>query len=641
MPTARTTSPSTTANARRGAGDPLARLASLGSTWGTAAAAGLASTIAAGGAAGTPAWVVGRVARVASAQRRRRSDRGRGRRDCTLTDQFLSPLGDRLRSILLRELQRVIDRGEQAARITARPDDRRRHQDVLRAAEDALAARDGVERRTAGDRAVARGAEPVDVGPRSLVARVAVVLLERRVPRRHEDRERVRIAQRLARRSEIQQHRAAIVADVDVVRLDVAVNEPGVVDQFQSVQDRQENAQQLVLRQRAAPVEQRGEVDAVLEAHHHVCRVVELEHRLHPNDARVVEPRQGPRLLDEALEAPSITVTEVVGPRPDRGIGHARRELDGQVLLDRDPLIEVSVPREIGDPESALPKDPFDYIPMQPRLRRQCVGIGGIGHGGMQSAAVAFRKRRGTRARPASLGPKERAATRPRPARRSHPAAMVFDPLSMRLNRVRRLSRMRDAARSPRSDRIIRRCAPGTARRSRAGRAGALVGRGHAVLAIHVGSALAIGVRHATAIVAGNPRRLAGQDLAAVIELKDALPGHHVRHGPGQEPGFRRDFVGRIQTRLQGGGHRGSRPRCRLRAGQACRRARTRRCARCGREPVPENSDRGPARSAPEPGSPDRTMPSPGRSACRQRPPEPSRSHSSRPRQANQRSTYV
>ena len=56
-------------------------------------------------------------------------------------------------------------------------------------------------------------------------------------------------------------------------------------------------------------------------------------------------------------------------------------------------------------------------------------------------------------------------------------------------------------------------------------RAGALVGRGHAVLAIHVGTALTVGVRHATAIVAWDPRRLAGQDLAAVVELKDSLPG--------------------------------------------------------------------------------------------------------------------
>ena len=58
-------------------------------------------------------------------------------------------------------------------------------------------------------------------------------------------------------------------------------------------------------------VEQRGERDAALEAHHHVRSVVDLEHRVHAHDAAVVEPGERARLLDEALEAPSVAVAKL------------------------------------------------------------------------------------------------------------------------------------------------------------------------------------------------------------------------------------------------------------------------------------------------------------------------------------------
>ena len=101
-----------------------------------------------------------------------RSGRGsvRGNR---LPQYLAAPLGDGLRPVLLGELERMIDRREQLAGVAAAADRPRRNQDFARAAEDALAAGDRVERRRAGDGAVARRAQPVDVGPRALVFRVA------------------------------------------------------------------------------------------------------------------------------------------------------------------------------------------------------------------------------------------------------------------------------------------------------------------------------------------------------------------------------------------------------------------------------------------------------------------------------------
>jgi hypothetical protein len=74
--------------------------------------------------------------------------------------QVPPPLGERLRAVLLGEGKRMVDRREHATRISARANDRRRDHHILRAPEDALAARHGIERRSPGNRAIAGRAEP-------------------------------------------------------------------------------------------------------------------------------------------------------------------------------------------------------------------------------------------------------------------------------------------------------------------------------------------------------------------------------------------------------------------------------------------------------------------------------------------------
>ena len=209
-------------------------------------------------------------------------------------------------------------------------------------------------------------------------------------------------------------------------------------------------------------------VDALLEAHHHVRGVVELEHRVHADDAGVVEPRERARFLDEALEPPAVSVPEPFGARPDRRVGHARGELDGQVFLDRDALVEIGVAREIGDAESALAQDPLDHIPVQPRLRRQPVGIGGVGHGGTRPIAVICRERKGS-----ATARQARAARRRdhEPRHRATPSrGLQCVPFAarcaVRRMRSRRWHLPRETVAEKRT--VSRRYAPGTARRSRA-----------------------------------------------------------------------------------------------------------------------------------------------------------------------------
>ncbi len=112
----------------------------------------------------------------------------------------------------------------------------------------------------------------------------------------------------MACRAEVEQDRAAVRADVNIVRLDVAVDEPCVVYQFQPVQNRQQDSHQLRFRHRLAPFEQCRERLAFLETHHHVGGIVELEHRVHTNNVRMVKLGERTRFADEALQPPAIAL---------------------------------------------------------------------------------------------------------------------------------------------------------------------------------------------------------------------------------------------------------------------------------------------------------------------------------------------
>ena len=145
----------------------------------------------------------------------------------------------------------MIDGLEEARRVTALSDLSDVAQGVARGLEDGAAAIHRVLRRLAGHRAVERGAEAVDIGPRPLLLALAVVLLERRIAGRDQRRQGAGLgAQGLAGGTEVDQDGRAVLADEDVRGLDVAVDEAALVDLLQPAEDRQRDVRMIVLFQR-------------------------------------------------------------------------------------------------------------------------------------------------------------------------------------------------------------------------------------------------------------------------------------------------------------------------------------------------------------------------------------------------------
>ena len=285
----------------------------------------------------------------------------------------------------------MVDRGQQLRRITPRAALGGGYQHFARTAQHTLAARDRVQRRLAADGAVTGGAEPVDVGPRPLALAVGVVLLERRVARRHQDRHRARLAHARARRAEVEQHRTAVLADQDVLGLDVAVDETRRVHQRQPVDDRQHDVVQLALGQGLAPFQQCRQGFTLFVLHHHVGGVVVLELRVHAHDVGVAEARQRARLADEALQPGSVALALCAATRADRGVGAARGGVHRQVFLDRHQLVEVAVARQVGDAEAALAQHALQHVPVQHVLRGESIRKGRIGHRCFHAAHCVMR----------------------------------------------------------------------------------------------------------------------------------------------------------------------------------------------------------------------------------------------------------
>jgi hypothetical protein len=142
--------------------------------------------------------------------------------------------------------------------------------------------------------------------------------------------------------------------------------------------------QQLVGVHLAQPVQQRDEgsadealgelgvvfLDVELQGasahvgHHHVARLVRAEEILDPHHVRVLDHRERPALLEEALEAvPEHRLRRLVGD-DDLGPLGPERQRRGQVLLDRE-LGARLVAREVDDAEPARGQRLLDPVTVQ------------------------------------------------------------------------------------------------------------------------------------------------------------------------------------------------------------------------------------------------------------------------------------
>ena len=163
--------------------------------------------------------------------RRRLGGKQKSRRCGSAAKQCAPPFRDRLRSLVRSQAQRMVDGGQERRPIAGLGDFGGREITILDQPQRRL------RRRSAADQAVECRAERVDVAPRPLHLGVRGVLLGRRVAdlddRRHLRRA---LAERMAGRAEIEQHRRAVMADIDVVGGDVAMQQVAVVQQRHRVE---------------------------------------------------------------------------------------------------------------------------------------------------------------------------------------------------------------------------------------------------------------------------------------------------------------------------------------------------------------------------------------------------------------------
>ena len=216
----------------------------------------------------------------------------------------------------------------------------------------------------AGDGLVERGAERIEVRPRALVAAVGGVLLVRRIADLDDAGERAaHLGHRPPCGAEVEQHRRAVLADQDVVRSDVAMQQVGCVQRLQRFEQRCGNPVQLGLRRPPSERLEPGvEALPLLEVHHHVGGGVGLEHARHPHDAGMAEAGERLRLAQEAGAAPIEGRLVPLRLRPHAQVLATLPELGRVVLLERDRGLEVDVLGPIGDAEAPRADQALDAV---------------------------------------------------------------------------------------------------------------------------------------------------------------------------------------------------------------------------------------------------------------------------------------
>ncbi len=200
------------------------------------------------------------------------------------------------------------------------------------------------------------------MGP--LVASFAV-LLNRRVARLQDHRQLLApLLHRLPRGPEVDQDRFSLGGPVHVLRVDVPVQDPALVNPLEACQDILHEPHSLLFRQAPALL---GEVVReslpLVVVHHQVAGPVLLEVGADVDHVRVVEPGDRSSLLHELLQAVLELVDVLRGVGLDRQrLAAPARNVAGIVLLDCHVGLEVLVAGPVGDPKAAHPEDVLDAI---------------------------------------------------------------------------------------------------------------------------------------------------------------------------------------------------------------------------------------------------------------------------------------
>ncbi len=172
----------------------------------------------------------------------------------------------------------------------------------------------------------------------------------------------------LAGRAKVNEHRAAVLAQVDILRLDVEMQHLGLMHRVQAIENRDKHLQQgLLLQTRSVAFEIIRETLSLLIFHDHVGSPIVLEETQDADDIGVLEAGQGPRLLHEILEADLIVAHRLTGGiRQHLGLAFPVGNLVREILLDRHLGAQRRVVREISDSEAAMAQNRFNSVFSQP-----------------------------------------------------------------------------------------------------------------------------------------------------------------------------------------------------------------------------------------------------------------------------------
>ena len=194
---------------------------------------------------------------------------------------------------------------------------------------------------------------------------VRVLLLVRGVARRQDAREIAALAMAdIAGSTKIQQHRRTVLADINIVGLDIAMDIARLVNQTQATIDRQKDVQQRCLGWVRVFSQPLVEVMPGLIVHHQIGGAEFAEVGQHPRHVGVIELHQRARFLQKAAKTVAKEFFALRGERTDGQsvitTGRCRR----QVLFDRHQSLQLRLFGQISQAESATPEQADNAVMM-------------------------------------------------------------------------------------------------------------------------------------------------------------------------------------------------------------------------------------------------------------------------------------
>ena len=260
---------------------------------------------------------------------------------------------------------------------------------------------DGGRRRLAGQGMVKGGSQTEDVRVGSKT-RLRTVLFGRRVLRRQDARVLLgAVALERTRGSEIDKDGSPFRSQHDVVGLDVAMQQVAVMDLRQGRAQRTRHPPDLVQGQATVPFQPRAQRLPVQIFHHDIGRIVLEERIVDSHDARRVQAKSVPRLLQNALALVLESSPLLRGNGNGRVPPHRSRR---EEFLDGHRLPERSVGSSVGDAEAPFAQDPAygvlalmqssagsQAVKRRYRARRANCSAGRTGNAGSRQRSIARR----------------------------------------------------------------------------------------------------------------------------------------------------------------------------------------------------------------------------------------------------------